>query len=535
MSESPHDTLTALRRSKRNKFHLDVAAVFSGSSNPDRRRTTLDAKYVSKEANHAVSSTRNLMKSSSVEPSPSDVSFVDTEQNEENIEKELLEPSEKIPIPQKSKVAMHPVTTEPPEITADERAVKGGLSVDGLQDINSLDGIKVENIPLKHGVHLTFACSKCGVTLKSKSGLISHSKYCDTGLSSKRKKRKKIGSERHTSDNSLIKFNQTREFKINAGKEDNETMPLLKPEGDPFDPSPSKKSKNNNWRPFSELPESVQSIDILALKKFNLPALPPPLLKPLPGAKSKEFYCCECPYKSADDTLFRIHRAMHTGERPNKCSACSFSCFSPESLYSHLDLHLPNDESSGEKRRVIKKKEIEYIACNTPNVIRCSQCTFRTVHLERFRQHRLDHVQSQRQRLVSIIKRSNNNSNQPEEPVSTLAGPNPKIQFCNVCEFRTEGNEPLEHHAEYHGSGQLYRCDICDYASDEKVVRDFHEKHHHTMGSLSNHLRSLAAAILDTKVSGTPLKCQRQLYSGLKDIKYPCPSLAVQSLIKALE
>lgn len=47
---SPSD---GLRRSKRNKFHLDVVALCHGSSNPDRRRSNLDAKYEAKEANHA--------------------------------------------------------------------------------------------------------------------------------------------------------------------------------------------------------------------------------------------------------------------------------------------------------------------------------------------------------------------------------------------------------------------------------------------------------------------------------------------------
>ncbi|CAD5206588.1 unnamed protein product [Bursaphelenchus okinawaensis] len=543
MSEVSPDSLTALRRSKRKKFHLDVAAVFSGSSNPDKRRNNLDAKYAGKEANHAVSG-RNPFRLRDSLSNSRDMPDLDIEQDAEKIENlgcAELEHTHTQSSSSTSSRRSTPTTrscngaTEPNGLVKEHETIVENevISLNKVKELTP--DIKEEEVvesKQKNGTTLYF-CAKCGTGLKSKSGLIVHSKYCEKGISKRSRKRRMAFDKQHNVTTSTLLKPTVTVKSINPTFSEDASMPILLPEG-PISganaPTPSKKPKKGNK---SSLTETVKQerIDFSSLKLLNLPPLPAILIKPT-GIQQKEFYCCECPYKSIDDTLYRIHRSMHIGDRPQKCSGCSFSCFSPESLYAHLDLHVSNSSlNPSRKSRVIKKKELETIPSDREDVIKCSQCSFKTLCMERFHQHRLDHVQTQQQRLVSIMKRTHTNIN--EEPTSSLVGPNPKILHCKLCEFWTEGPDNLEHHVEYHNSGQLYTCRLCDYASDERTVKNFHEKHHHTSRSLSDHIKNLAIAIKIKKERPNETTAIKR--AATKRNRYVGKSLAVQSLLKALE
>ncbi|KAI6207673.1 Zinc finger, C2H2 type [Aphelenchoides besseyi] len=242
-------------------------------------------------------------------------------------------------------------------------------------------------------------------------------------------------------------------------------------------------------------------------QRLQLPPVPQIIVDPPTDRNATEFNCNECPYKASDSNLLALHRILHRGDRPYRCQSCSYNCFSAEALHSHLDLHVPplspNSAAMMRKRIAANKRHTvtEFVPPNAPNVISCNQCNFRTLQHDRIVQHRLEHIQTQRQRLVCIIKRSMNDETNHNRAKSRLPQPTAKMYDCKKCGFRVEHKEHLTHHEELHGSGLLYACRHCDYASDAASVRDYHQRHHHFELSLTTYAKNLAVEILKRKAN----------------------------------
>ncbi|KAI6203034.1 Zinc finger, C2H2 type [Aphelenchoides besseyi] len=253
-----------------------------------------------------------------------------------------------------------------------------------------------------------------------------------------------------------------------------------------------------------DLPFDVKSA---VNQRLQLPPVPQIIVDPPIDRNAIEFNCKECPYKASDTNLLALHRILHRGDRPYRCQSCSYNCFSAEALHSHLDLHVPplspNSAAMMRKRIAANKRHAvtEFVPPNAPNVIFCNQCNFRTLQHDRFVQHRLEHIQTQQQRLVCIIKRSMNNETSHNRAKSRLPQPTGKMYDCKKCGFRVEHKEHLTHHEELHGSGLLYACRHCNYASDAASVRDYHQRHHHFELSMTTYAKNLAVEILKRKAN----------------------------------
>ncbi|KAK0427826.1 hypothetical protein QR680_010443 [Steinernema hermaphroditum] len=215
------------------------------------------------------------------------------------------------------------------------------------------------------------------------------------------------------------------------------------------------------------------------------------------GKMLKMMQCTECPYEAENETVFELHREMHIGHRPHKCSICSYSCFGPESLYTHLNLHAPqisNDAASVMRRYISERRRngtvpVEKIPIGAKNVFNCRQCKYRTLDGERFQKHQTEHVLLIQQRLMTAIKRAN-----AEEPVKLTKRPrrpSDKMFYCPKCSFKSDTPISYTEHLERHGVGNtVYSCTVCDYGDNTQQVVVFHERNHHYDTPLTHFYKS---------------------------------------------
>nr|CAD2208304.1 unnamed protein product [Meloidogyne enterolobii] len=189
--------------------------------------------------------------------------------------------------------------------------------------------------------------------------------------------------------------------------------------------------------------------------------------------------CMECPYKTCDKVLLKLHIQMHkrSGIRPYSCNLCTFRCFSAESLHSHLSLHYRSFTSKN-----VDRNDDQFKTSSNPSY-QCSHCNFKCIELDSFLLHRKEHVQLLQQRLMTIIKRSANDNVLVKENKTRFSrsARSDRQHFCSKCSFKCDSLQAFSLHMEHHQPNQqdIFNCSICDYSSNTKAVVIFHEKNHH--------------------------------------------------------
>ncbi|KAI1718101.1 transcriptional repressor CTCFL [Ditylenchus destructor] len=213
----------------------------------------------------------------------------------------------------------------------------------------------------------------------------------------------------------------------------------------------------------------------------------------------KTFGCKDCPFVCSDPIMDKLHSVMHIkARRPFQCNMCSFNCFAPESLHLHLGLHAPPlspTSASHMRRRLANRRKAlfqptaEILPQNASNVLQCSQCNYRTVHQDRFFEHRMEHVQLLQQRLITTIKRSGNDELNKLK-LKRIPKKADKMHSCSYCCFRCDTVVTYSRHMEFHGHQGTFKCSLCDYASDTHNITLFHEQNHHLDRSLTSTVNS---------------------------------------------
>ncbi|CAJ0914924.1 unnamed protein product, partial [Mesorhabditis belari] len=211
----------------------------------------------------------------------------------------------------------------------------------------------------------------------------------------------------------------------------------------------------------------------------------------------------DCPYEDDDPTLYRLHADMHgPGKRPMACTMCTYSCFAPEALYNHLDLHTAGHDifkkiTSASARRLARESEI--IMEGAP-VYSCIHCSYRTQFLEKFKQHRIEHAVSQQNRLKALVKRNaqNQEDDWTKPRLRSLNRKSDRELYCPKCGFYCISKLSYDKHVQMHGTAGYFICKLCDYSSNTYNVVHFHEINHHLDQPLT-HLTK--AAILNPETS----------------------------------
>uniref|UniRef100_A0A7E4W2C6 C2H2-type domain-containing protein n=1 Tax=Panagrellus redivivus TaxID=6233 RepID=A0A7E4W2C6_PANRE len=204
----------------------------------------------------------------------------------------------------------------------------------------------------------------------------------------------------------------------------------------------------------------------------------------------KVHVCKHCPFTSMDTKMLKLHTRMHEGERPHPCSMCSFSCFTVDALFTHYNVHapqLPESMLASMKRKLAARKRNgsllgrEILPANSANVFECQQCNnFRTACQDRFLQHRMEHVQTIQQRLMTQLKRAAVEDSRKGKGVKKKLERKWLRHYCTKCCFRSDTVVALMNHLEYHDSpNNVFKCRFCDYSANSSDVVIYHENTHH--------------------------------------------------------
>lgn len=198
--------------------------------------------------------------------------------------------------------------------------------------------------------------------------------------------------------------------------------------------------------------------------------------------------CKECPFKSTDEKLLEQHSTFHEPSlptRPQQCTDCSFSHYTPAGLMEHLKLH-GVDFDSLQKRLFHKMNRKGDVIPAGVKGYYCKNCSYKTP----IKRHYEDHLMSHRQQLVNRLSISL--KRQPPKPEykrpkhrHLFVARNAK--YCKKCTFKCSSHSAFIEHLDRHGWNQLYKCYICDYSDNNKSVVDFHQLTHHIVRDQTLH------------------------------------------------
>uniref|UniRef100_A0A1I7YTL8 C2H2-type domain-containing protein n=1 Tax=Steinernema glaseri TaxID=37863 RepID=A0A1I7YTL8_9BILA len=201
--------------------------------------------------------------------------------------------------------------------------------------------------------------------------------------------------------------------------------------------------------------------------------------------------CTYCPFETEDNRRYQLHVEMHIGQRPFRCSECSYSCFSPNAIESHRLLHAPGDNappSTKQQRSTEQKKTVN----GGKGAFACRQCEFRTADVRVYETHCKEHAEEMRKKLLLAREleahRREELKNQGEaQKVEVRQRRNPAIVklSCVKCSFKAENIRIYTTHLQHHGDSKCpFKCGVCDYYDDSQDAINTHEEEHHASGTV---------------------------------------------------
>ncbi|CAJ0568214.1 unnamed protein product, partial [Mesorhabditis spiculigera] len=408
----------------------------------------------------------------------------------------------------------------------------------------------------KHENNGKFVCTQCSFQHWPCQRFVTHQRLHENNRAGS-----SDGSENRDSQNEMETL---EEYKPKVGKRSSppgentrsgfDPLPTIEREGSPSDlgdspppragsgsegkdEKPECSSPPDLGMPFNELPDPE-----IVFKRMRA-LLPPHLQMALAGCKSESassatsteamMKCVDpnCPYVEEDPLFYRIHLEMHGGKRNFQCSICTYNTHSPDALCNHLDLHTEGYDalkkiSTASSRRMAR--EVEQIV-EGGEVYSCVHCNYRTMCLEKYKLHRVEHAQTQQNRLKSLIKRSTQNEEEwvkPRLPTKKRAN---KEYFCRHCGFESSSLLTYERHVQMHGAPGYFKCRHCDYASSTAIVVDFHEIHHHMdqpltqlmkkkvlQGGESSQMSPEELTATRVRMTGQEVRCDRCDWTGFE-------------------
>lgn len=167
----------------------------------------------------------------------------------------------------------------------------------------------------------------------------------------------------------------------------------------------------------------------------------------------KPFKCDECDYACSDSTNLKRHKRKHTGEKPFKCDECDYTCNQKAHLDAHCRIH------TGEKP--YKCDECDYT---------CTVGASLAVHMRLHTGERPYKCEECEKSFVTIGQFNNHKRIHTGE----------KPYKCSECDFVCAQSGTLVIHMRTHTGERPYKCDECPYEASRTHHLAQHRYIYHT-------------------------------------------------------
>lgn len=247
--------------------------------------------------------------------------------------------------------------------------------------------------------------------------------------------------------------------------------------------------------------------------------------------KRKTIKCEECGLKVLSSSAMKLHKRVHTGEKPFCCPDCNKKFSREENLSRHLMQHIRGRKKYERRAKIEKAAPVQCNYCGllvkTPSAMvihlrthtgerpfACDSCTktFRTKgslkrHIET---NHLDTSQRERKFICEMCGRSFYRKNEIITHIRIHTGEKPYA--CPFCPMRFLQISSLIRHKRTHTGDKPYSCPICGKCFADKSLTNIHLAVHSDERKFKCHLCNKG---LKSKNS---LTTHLKIHSNTKDI-----------------
>ncbi|KAB7503799.1 Zinc finger protein [Armadillidium nasatum] len=225
--------------------------------------------------------------------------------------------------------------------------------------------------------------------------------------------------------------------------------------------------------------------------------------------EQKMFKCCDCSYETEYKTSFDAHCAKHKNIKLFKCDDCDFESNYKRALVSHKlyrcskKAKLNSNENcvsecfsiaihENVNYHLLSLSEVINLICNkgksldinttglvTKGILKCLECTFETRNQKIFNLHSQIHVEVKK--CTECNFENANTETFKDHLIGHFKHKNiekQKMFKCCDCSYETKYKTKYDAHCAEHKNIKLFKCDHCDFGSNNKRYLKSHKLNH---------------------------------------------------------
>ncbi|XP_069703511.1 histone-lysine N-methyltransferase PRDM9-like [Periplaneta americana] len=180
----------------------------------------------------------------------------------------------------------------------------------------------------------------------------------------------------------------------------------------------------------------------------------------------KPYKCSKCSYESAQSSALVRHMRTHTGEKPYKCSKCSYESAWSSALVVHMKTHTgekPYKCSKCGYESALSSTLVNHMRTHTgEKPYKCSKCSYECAQSSALVSHMRTHTGEKPYKCSKCSYESAHSSDLVSH-MRTHTGEKP--YKCSKCSYESARSSNLVRHMRTHTGEKPYKCSKCSYDS----------------------------------------------------------------------